>query len=144
MGERICRVLTPADIPAMEDILLDSGGRFVPDRIAHFLNSAGNLMFGAFENDRLVGLLYGYTLCRMDDRAPQFFAYSLDVHTAFRGREIGSELFLYVTEYCRQKGYGEVFVPTEKDNIPACRIYEKAGGRSETGNDIIYVIGFED
>ena len=74
MGERTCRVLTPADIPAMEDILLDSGGRFVPDRIAHFLNSVGNLMFGAFENGRLVGLLYGYTLCRLDDRAPQFFA----------------------------------------------------------------------
>jgi len=79
----------------------------------------------------------------MDDRAPQFFAYSLDVHTAYRGRGIGSELFLYVTEYCREKGYGEVFVPTEKDNLSACRIYEKAGGRSETGNDIIYVVEFD-
>ena len=35
------------------------------------------------------------------------------------------------------------FVPTEKDNLAACRVYEKAGGKSETGNDIIYVVDFE-
>lgn len=143
MKENNFKLLRQEDIPAMEEIFLDSGGRFVPERITRFLNTPGNLAFGVFSGERLIGLLYGYTLCRMDDRSPQFFAYSLDVHSFFRGRGIGSALFRYAAEYCRENGYSELFVPTEKDNLAACRVYEKAGGKSETGNDIIYVVDFE-
>ncbi|MBR6789397.1 MAG: GNAT family N-acetyltransferase [Oscillospiraceae bacterium] len=139
MAELHCRPLDPADIPDMKEILLSDGGEYLPDRIAAFLNGTGNLAFGAFLDGRLIGLLYGYTLCRLDSRGPQFFVYSLDVLADFRNRGAGSALFQYAADHCRAAGYSEIFAATDKGNVPACRVYEKAGGRSHYADEIIYV-----
>lgn len=37
----------------------------------------------------------------------------------------------------------ELFVITDKENPRACRVYEKAGGKSEYDNEVVYVIDYE-
>ena len=142
MNQAIYRLLTPEDIPAMKEILTETGSSYLPGQIGKFMADAGNLAFGAFLEERMAGLLYGYSLCRMDDRGPQFFVYSVDVLPEFQGRGIGKAFLRYVVEYCRENGFSEVFVPTEKGNVPACRVYEKAGGKSDYDDEVIYVIEF--
>lgn len=138
------RLLTFADIPAMEEILTVSSGRFEPKAFADFLAVGGDLAFGAVVRDRIIGLIYGYTLCRPDGRKPQFFAYSVDVHPDFQSKGIGSAFFQYAVDWCRENGYSEVFVSTDRGNPRACRVYEKAGGKSEHTDEVIYVIEFKE
>ena len=143
MNEASYRLLTADDIPAMKEIFVGTDSKYLPGQIGKFMADPKNLAFGAFLDERMVGLLYGYSLCRMDDRGPQFFVYSVDVLPAFQGRGIGTAFFRYAVEYCRENGFCEVFVPTEKGNVPACRVYEKAGGKSDYDDEVIYVIEFD-
>lgn len=44
-----------------------------------------------------------------------------------RGRGIGSTLLKNVMYFCSQKAIQEISVATQKQNLPACRLYEKMG-----------------
>ena len=49
-------------------------------------------------------------------------------------------LFQYIVNYSAINGYSECFVITDKGNKRACRIYEKAGGKSDYEDEIVYII----
>ncbi len=138
----VFRPLTVSDISLLEEILTDDAGCFDPQQIEKFMRMDGNMAFGAILDNKIIGLLYGYALCQLCDDRPQFFVYSVAVHSNFRNRGYGSRFFQYVVDYCREKKYAEVFVPTDKGNVGACKVYEKAGGKSDFDREIIYVIKF--
>lgn len=139
----IIRVLNIEDIPLLEDVLSDGGYCFSSDQLRKYMEQDGNLAFGAIKGTTIVGFIYGYSLCQINDERPQFFVYSVDVHSCYRNMGIGSKLFQYVVDYCYENKYAEVFVPTDKGNPRACRVYEKAGGKNDFENELIYVIKFE-
>jgi len=89
-------------------------------------------------------LIYGYALTRLDGKEPQFFIYSVDIHPAYQDRGYGSRFVQYVVDWARDNGFSESFVPTDKDNPRACRVYEKAGMKhSENDCDRMYVVEYK-
>lgn len=49
----------------------------------------------------------------------------------------------WLSDYAKNLGCSELFVITDKGNPRACRVYEKAGGKSEYSDEIVYVIDYE-
>jgi len=111
-------------------------------RLKNFLEYPQNLAFIAKYNDEVCGFIYGYSLMALD-AAPQLFVYSVDVFSDYQNKGVGSKLFQYVVDYSRDNGFSECFVITDKGNKRACRIYEKAGGKNDYDDEIVYVIKHE-
>jgi GNAT superfamily N-acetyltransferase len=116
------------DIPLLRGIFEtdDYFQGFNPNRIKAFLSEKQNIALIAKLDGKIIGLVYGYSLTRMDDVAPQFFIYSVDIHPAYQDKGFGSRFMRYVVDWARDNGFSESFVFTNKDNPRACRVYEKA------------------
>ena len=138
-----CELLTQSNAHLLNDAIsrLDESDDIEIDieRLGSFLEHPQNLAFIAKCNDEVCGLLYGYTLMSLT-AAPQLFIYSVDVFRRYQNIGIGSTFFQYVVDYSKDKGYSECFVITDKGNKRACRIYEKAGGKNDFDDEIVYVI----
>ncbi|MCL2566455.1 MAG: GNAT family N-acetyltransferase [Defluviitaleaceae bacterium] len=100
---------------------------FGTSNIRGFLSEKHNLAFSAKLDGDIIGLLYGYSLIRMDNAKPQFFIYSVDIHEAYQNKGYGSKFIKYVLDWAKNEGFSESYVFTHKDNPQACRAYEKAG-----------------
>ena len=61
----------------------------------------------------------------------------------FQNKGIGTELLNYTKNYAKKLGCQEMFLITNRSNIPACKCYEKAGGISEANDDVVYVYDLE-
>ncbi len=120
-------------------IMIDDESYFIPNQIYKFMRIDGNIAFGAILEGKIIGLIYGYTLCQLCNDKPQFFVYSVAIHSSFQNRGYGSRFFQYIVDYCQKNNYAEVFVPTDKGNARACKVYEKAGGKNDNDDEIIYV-----
>ncbi len=143
MENLVIRMLTADDVPNMRPIVDDDGMVYDPERITAFLSEKQNVAFTAIQDGVIIGLLYGYALTRLDSKPPQFFIYSVGVHSAHQNRGIGTRLVQHAVDWARNNGFSESFVPTEKDNPRACAVYEKAGMmKSGADCDRIYVIEY--
>ena len=83
-----------------------------------------------------------YLLPRLDGKT-MFFLYSLDILPAWQGRGVDSRFMVWLADYDRKLRCSELFVITDKENPRACRVYEKAGGKSEYDNEVVSVIDYE-
>lgn len=108
-------------------------------RLMDFLKHPHNLAFVAQYEDTIIGFIYGYSLMSLDSE-PQLFVYSVDVLSDYQNMGVGSKLFQFVVDFSRENGYSECFVITDKGNVSACRVYEKAGGKNDYEDEIVYVI----
>lgn len=139
-SEIIFKLISAEDIPRLKEIMIDDGGCYNAEQLKRFMDHRDIVAFGAFLDNQIIGLIYGYSLCQISDERPQFFIYSVGIHSNYQNKGYGSKFFQYVVDYCRNNGYAEVFVPTDKGNVRACKVYENAGGKSDFDDEIIYVI----
>ncbi len=136
------KVMCESDILSVKDIV-ESFMRFDPEQIKAFLQEKQNVALIAKLDGTTVGLIYGYALTRMEGKAPQFFIYSVDIHSAYQNRGYGGRFVKWAVDWARDNGFCESFVPTEKTNARACRVYEKAGmAHAESDCDRIYVLKY--
>jgi len=147
VNEVNCELLTKENVHLLYDALskLDEADELEidPVRLKDFLEYPQNLAFIAIYKNEVCGLIYGYSLMSLTS-APQLFIYSVDVLNRFQNNGVGSRLFQYVVDYSRRNGYAECFVITDKGNKRACRVYEKAGGKNDYEDEIVYVIKHKD
>ena len=123
----------------MKEIIEDDGRAFIPDKLAGWLDNPGNLAFAAILDGKVVGLIEGYSLQCVDDCGPRYFIYSVGVLPEYRNRKTGARLLTFTLDYTRKNGFSESFVPTDRGNIPACRLYEGRGGKNDYENEVIFV-----
>ena len=115
------------------------------EQIKVFLSERQNIAIVAKLDGKIIGLIYGYSLTRMDGKAPQFFIYSVDIHSAYQDKGYGSQLVQYAVDWARDNGFCESWVLTDKDNPRACRVYEKAGMTHSTNDcERMYVVEYEE
>ena len=119
-------LMQEADIPSVREIV-EGFMVFNPEQIKAYLSEKQNTAHIAKLDGTTIGLIYGYSLTRLDGKEPQFFIYSVDIHPAYQDRGYGSRFVQYVVDWARDNGFSESFVPTDRDNPRACRVYEKAG-----------------
>jgi ribosomal protein S18 acetylase RimI-like enzyme len=107
-------------------------------RAAELLSDSTFVMVVA-ENDRgdLVGRIYGHVLNRLDQS--DLFLYEVDVVESQRRRGAGRAMVDFLKKFCSERGYGEMFVPTECSNIEGNGLYRSTGGVAEGSPANIYV-----
>ena len=136
-------LLCDADIPSIEEIV-KGFMTFGPEYVKKFLSEPQNIAFIAKLDGKTIGLIYGYMLTRMDEKGPQFFIYSVDIHADYQDKGYGTRFIRHVLDWAKENGCGESFVLTDKDNPRACRAYEKAGmTHSENDCERMYVAEYE-
>lgn len=91
----------------------------------------------AFEHDEPVGFVLAYELVRRHGDPTSFFVYEVETAERHRRRGIATELLRALAELARERGIRSGFVLTERENEPAMRLYESAGGVVE-GEDVVW------
>jgi len=135
-----CAVLDERDIHMLREMIEADNQIYSSEQISGFINTKGNIAFAAKRDEKIIGLAYCYSLLRLDGRL-MMYVYSVDILKAYQNNGYGTELMKYVINYAKNNGYSKCYVPVEKSNAPACKIYKKAGMIS--GNDCLeYKITF--
>jgi len=130
------------DIPQINEII-EWWTECDHDQIRNFLSEKQNIAITAKLDEKIIGLIYGYSLTRIDGNKPQFFIYSVDIHDTYQDKGYGSKFVQYVINWARENDFSECFVLTNKDNPRACKVYEKAGLKhSKSDCERMYEVGF--
>ncbi len=74
------------------------------------------------ENRIIAGLTF-YVLDQYYSKKPLAYIYDLAVLTRYQRKGVGKELIKFTNEYCRQKGFEEVFVQADKADDYAIDFY---------------------
>lgn len=92
-----------------------------------FLLNPNNITLMEVVDEKVVGLVWGYVLERMDTE-PMMFIYSVDVLEEYRKRGIAKRLVGAFIEEANQRGFRNSFLITEKENVPANKLYKSLDG----------------
>ena len=92
-----------------------------------FLAEKQNIALVAKLDSKVIGLLFGYSLADFDGTTAQFYIYSIDIHTEYQDKGYGSQFIQFAIGWAKDNGFRKCFVHADKDNLRACRVYEKAG-----------------
>ena len=98
-----------------------------PNEVKVFLADNRNIALVAKLDDKVIGLLFGYSLVDFHGRTAQFYIYSVDIHTDFQDKGYGSRFMRYAVEWAKNNGFRGCFIGANEDNPRACRVYEKTG-----------------
>lgn len=93
-----------------------------------FLSNKSNYLIVAVDEDEVVGFIVAYELQRVDRNLKAMFFYEIGVLRKYRNKGIGTALINYIKEICREKNIMKMWLPTERSNIPAVKLYTKTGG----------------
>ncbi len=109
------------------------------DYVETFLANPLNYLLIAYWENIVVGVLLGYELQRPETPQPKFFVYEMEVLEAQRGRGIGKALINQFKRYCKDRNASELFLITNRSNIPAMRLYSSTGGVQEGEDNVLFV-----
>lgn len=105
----------------------------------NFLTNPLNYILAAYADNLPVGYLLGYELERPETDNPTFFVYDIEVLKDYRKKGIGTELMDAFKQSAKEKKATEIFVASNKSNIPAMNFYRKSGYIKEKNDDIIMI-----
>jgi len=122
-------------IPELEELFIqfnlgderDEDYKHNPEQVKVFLSEKQNIAFVALLNNKVVGCIFGYALTMIDEAEKEFFIYGVDIHPDYHNKGYGTEFMKFVLHWAAENGFRESYVMTNRDNIAACRCYEKAG-----------------
>ena len=105
------------------------------DKLQDFLRDDNNFFYVCLGNEKIIGFLYGYVLKRLNSEAMAYI-HEVGVLDQFKKQGIGSELLRFTKNELFEDGIIKIFLITQKNNVAACRLYDKMGG--EIMGDIEY------
>jgi RimJ/RimL family protein N-acetyltransferase len=98
-----------------------------PEHVKIFLAEKQNIALVAKLDDKIIGLIYGYSLTDFEGTSSQFYIYSVDIHLKYQNKGYGSHFIQLVVDWAKKNKFRKCYVSADEDNIRACRIYEKTG-----------------
>jgi len=105
------------------------------------------LLLAYLDDGAVAGFVRGTELRRLDGPARQMFLYEIDVAPEYQRRGVGAALIRALEQICRDEGFGEMFVFTNRSNTAAMRLYASTGAHTETDDEQMfvwtYIEGFE-
>lgn len=106
-------------------------------RVERFIENENNICLFEVIDGKVVGLVWGYVLERMDCE-PMMYVHSVDVVEEYRRRGIAKRLVGKFIEIANQRGYRNTFLITDKDNISGNKLYQSLGGEQEI-DKVLYI-----
>ena len=121
------------------NLILDEGTTWDKHQGDLFTKNPDNLLLLAFEDNKPVGFLTAHRLQRFDKRRAEVLLYEMGVGQDYRKKGIGKALIEECKIWAKEIGADEVWVLTEKDNIPAMAMYQATGAKEEASGTIMWV-----
>lgn len=87
------------------------------------LSNSQFIAFVANVNDQVIGGLTAHILDRYDLDKPSAYVYDLAVLSKYQRMGIGKKLMSALTDYCSKKGFADVFVQAETEDVHAVNFY---------------------
>ena len=99
--------------------------------LGHWLGRDDHHLVVAYEDDRPVGLAYGYELIRAKRRGTALLLYEIDVVPDRRRRGHGRAMIEHFLALCADRGIPDLWLVTEDVNEAAVALYRSTGGRPD-------------
>nr|APO26586.1 Acetyltransferase (GNAT) family [uncultured bacterium] len=101
------------------------------EHLRKILSKPNFIVFVALINNQVVGGLTTYVLEQYYSEKPLAYIFDLAVKASYQRQGIGKQLIASVTNYCREKGFEEVFVQADKVDDYAIDFYRSTGVTAE-------------
>lgn len=132
--------------PGHEQRVIDAAHLFdrPPDEQAtcEYLAHDRNYLLLAYLDDAPAGFVRGTELRRLDGPEKQMFLYEIGVAPEYQRRGVATALIRALEQLCRDRGFAEMFVFTNRSNVPAMRLYESTGGQVEADDEQMFTWTF--
>lgn len=142
MHEREYRKLHLSDVELVLQMNKDFRNDFIfVENARQFLLNPMNWIFACIQDKRIIGFAYGYELTRLDNKGNMLYIHEVGVLNEFQRQGIGYQILTDIRNICRLLGISRFFLFTQKHNVAACKLYEKAGGVKTTNaydDDVTY------
>lgn len=143
MIQREFRKLRISDLELVLHMEKDFRSNFICEENARqFLSNPMNWIFACIQDQRIIGFAYGYELNRLDSKGNMLYVHEVGVLPEYHRQGVGFQLLLGIKNICKLTGMCRFFLFTQKHNIAACALYEKAGGRKTSDVDNVDVTYF--
>ena len=133
-------LLKPGDEPIhIEAIrLLNNGAQISHERSVALLSEPTYIYILALtDSGEIMGRIYGYVLHRFEQT--DLLLYEVDVLEDHQRKGVGKAMLEFVNDLSNERGYCEMWVLTEGENMAARSLYEASGGVEENSPTIMYV-----
>lgn len=140
MLEREYRKLNLSDLELVFEMDSFRDNFISKENARQFLLNPMNWIFACIEAKKIIGFAYGYELNRLDNKGNMLYIHEVGVLPQYQRQGIGFQILNDIKNLCKLIGISKFFLFTQKHNIAACKLYEKAGGEktSDDYNDITY------
>ncbi len=128
----------PIDMIQQFDALRDPGTEWDEIEGKKFVSDSNNGLFLAFVDNKVVGFLTAHRLQRLDKRQAEVLLYEIGVDEHYRQQGVGTTLIQAVKEWAKEVAADEVWVLTNKSNIPAMALYTSMGGEAENADEQMF------
>lgn len=142
MQGREYRKLNISDLELVLQMNEDFRNGFISeDNARQFLLNPMNWIFACIQDKKIIGFVYGYELNRLDNKGNMLYIHEVGVLPQYQRQGIGFQILTNIKNICKLIGISRFFLFTQKHNIAACALYEKAGGEKTSGaydGDVTY------
>ncbi|MDR7856763.1 GNAT family N-acetyltransferase [Tissierella sp.] len=113
----------------------------VEENARDFLFNPNNWIFACIGENKIIGFAYGYELNRIDNQGNMLYTHEVGVLPQYQNQGIGFQILTGIKNLCKVRGICRFFLITQKHNTPACKLYEKSGGKKRSDlqdDDVTY------
>jgi aminoglycoside 6'-N-acetyltransferase I len=122
------RILRPGDEAVLANVADEVFDDAVePRAAAAFLTDPRHHIAVAIDAGTVVGFASGVHHFHPDKPAPALFVDEVGVAPSHRGRGLGKAVLMALLQHARELGCAQAWVLTERDNVPAMRLYAACG-----------------
>ena len=102
------------------------------------LQREGLMFFVAMLEEKVIGGLTAHVLPSVYFASAEIYIYDLAVKTTYQRKGIGKNLIASLSEYCKERGYREIFVQADLEDQHALDFYKETGGKAERVVHYVY------
>lgn len=103
-----------------------------------FLNDPRHRLIVALDSDLVVGFVSAMIYIHPDKPAPEMWINEIGVSPAHQRQGIGNALMRAIVEEAKRSGCSEVWVLTERTNLPAMAMYKSTGGEETLPDPVMF------
>ena len=132
------KVLSKSDLSLLLNIANDVFDNPVDETFAaEFLNDPRHHIVVALADDVIIGFVSAVHYIH-PDKPPELWINEIGVAPSHQKQGVGKTLMKEMLRLGQKLGCENAWLTTERDNIPAMRLYKSAGGKADAGDTVMY------
>ena len=110
----------------------------VVERAIEFLRDSRHHIAAAIEKDTIVGFASAVHYVHPDKANPEFWINEVGVADSHQSQGIGKALMQAILKVAQELGCSEAWVLTERENLPALRLYKSITGEVSPEDTVMF------